>query len=51
MEYVWKDGSHFGKRGIEDRRGRAKVDKVGERDGCAGVEGLAKVVEKDSQDC
>ena len=26
-------------------------DEVGERDVCAGVEGFAKVVEKDSQDC
>ena len=44
------DGSHFGKRGIEARRGRVKVDEVGEGDVCAGVEGFAKVVEKDSQD-
>ena len=45
------NSSHFGKRGIEARRGRAEVDEVGERIVCTGVEGCAKVVEKDSQDC
>ena len=42
-------GQKVGKRGIKARRGCAKDDEVGERDVCAGVEGFAKVVEKDSQ--
>ena len=49
-ELVWENGSTLGKRGVEARRGHAKVDEVREIDVCTGVEGFAKVVEKNSQD-
>ena len=40
-----------GESGIEVGKGCAKDDEVGEIDVCAGIEGFAKVVKNDSQDC